>query len=478
MNRAAMLARLANETFDVAIVGGGATGLGCAVDAASRGYRTALVEAHDFAAGTSSRSTKLVHGGVRYLARGNVHLVREALHERSLLLRNAPHLVKSVAFLTPAYGWPEVPYYWTGLKLYDALAGRDDGFARSRFVGRDEAVRRVPWLRTGGLRGAVEYHDGQFDDARLAIELARTAAQHGAALANYAAVVRSAAPTARNRALTVRDEESGNTFELRAKVVINACGIFSDELRKLDDPSAAAFLALSRGTHIVIDPRAMSGDDAVLIPKTSDARVVFAIPWHGRLLVGTTDVPTAEPVADPQPADDEIAFLLETIRGYSSVAIGTGDVAAGFAGLRPLVARRPESRTARVSREHFVDVSRNGLVTIAGGKWTTYRKMAQDTIDAAIDTGGLSHAPCITPKLALHDGASEVEAIGKARPELTRRLHPDFPYTLADAVNGFRNEMARTADDVLFRRTRIGFLDSRATQACRQEVARLAVERA
>jgi len=465
-----MLARLANETFDVAIVGGGATGLGCAVDAASRGYRTAVDEAADFAAGTSSRSTKLVHGGVRYLARGDVHLVREALHERSLLLRNAPHLVRSVAFLTPAYRWTDIPYYATGLKLYDYLAGHNDGFAASRFVSRREALERVEWLRPEGLRGAVEYHDGQFDDSRLAIELARTAAAQGAAIANYA---RCTQIRDRN-SIAIRDEESNATFDLRAKVVVNACGIFADEFRRLDDPSAMPVLALSRGTHVVIDPQTLSSNDAVLVPKTRDGRVAFAIPWHGRLLVGTTDVAAIEPVADPQPTDAEIAFLLETLRDYTDAAVDATLVTASFAGLRPLVARRPSSSTARVSREHFVDVSRNGLVTIAGGKWTTYRKMAQDTIDAAAEATGLPQAPCVTSDLRLHDASSEVAALATARPTLARRLHPDFAYTLADAVNGFRNEMARTAEDVLYRRTRIGMLDTKAMQACWPEVQELA----
>ncbi|HKE37453.1 MAG TPA: glycerol-3-phosphate dehydrogenase/oxidase, partial [Candidatus Baltobacteraceae bacterium] len=435
--------------------------------------------------GTSSRSTKLVHGGVRYLAQGNVHLVREALYERSLLLRNAQHIVKSVAFLTPAYHWHEIPYYLTGLKLYDLLARRDDGFAPSRFVGREEALDRVPWLRAEDLRGTIEYHDGQFDDARLAIALARTAADHGAALANYTTSVtlslsprQSSGQAPGASSLRVRDEESGETFDVRAKAIVNACGIFADELRRLDDPSAAPFLALSRGTHVAIDPQAMRSNDAVLVPKTIDGRVVFAIPWHGRLLVGTTDVPAAEPVADPQPTDAEIAFLLETLAAYSNLRIDATRVTASWAGLRPLVARRPSSSTARVSREHFVDVSRNGLVTIAGGKWTTYRKMAQDTIDAAIDTAGLSYAACVTERLAVHDAAAEIGDLVAARPELARPLHPDFPYTLADAVNGFRTEMARSANDVLFRRTRIGMLDARAEQACRDEVEQiLAAER-
>jgi len=476
MIRAAMLARLANETFDVAIVGGGATGLGCAVDSASRGYRTALIEAADFAEATSSRSTKLVHGGVRYLARGDIHLVREALHERALLLRNAPHIVRSLAFLTPAYRWSEIPYYLTGLKLYDMLAKRGDGFVPSRYVARDEALYRVPWLRAEDLRGAVEYHDGQFDDARLAIALARTAAGRNAALANFAACVGLGECSSPDglRAVTVADRESRATFELRAKVVVNASGIFSDEVRKLDDPSATPILALSRGTHVVIERDAMWSDEAVLVPKTEDRRVVFAIPWHGRLLVGTTDVPAAQPVLDPQPTEAEVAFLLETIERYADVTVDASRVAASFAGLRPLVARRPSAATARVSREHFVEISRTGMVTIAGGKWTTYRKMAEDAIDAAIESAHLPRARCVTAGLALHDASGELADLVAARPELGRRLHPDFPYTLADAVNGFRNEMARTVDDVLFRRTRIGILDARAAQSCRDEVARIA----
>jgi len=475
-----MLRRLAGEAFDVLVAGGGATGLGCAVDAVSRGYSTALVEAADFASETSSRSTKLVHGGVRYLAQGNVHLVREALRERELLLHNAPNLVHSLAFLTPAYRWREIPYYLTGLKLYDMLAGRGDGFGRSRFVSRSDVLARVPWLRADGLRGAIEYHDGQFDDARLAIALARTAAAHGAALANYSRLTAVGSSKGDGfRIATVRDEETGEVFEVRARVVINACGVFADAFRKLDDPDASPLLAASRGTHVVLEPRDLWSADAVLVPKTEDGRVIFAIPWHGRLLAGTTDV-AADPQADPQPTQAEIAFLLETLRGYANVELDDSHVTASFAGLRPLVTARPTNDTARVSREHFVEVSRNGLVTVAGGKWTTYRKMAEDAVNAAIETGGLPCAPCVTAALRLADDPSnELQALVADRPELTERLHPDFSYTTADAVNGFRNEMARTADDVLGRRTRIAFLDRRAAESCRPAVESLrAAERA
>jgi glycerol-3-phosphate dehydrogenase len=470
MNRSSMLRRLADETFDVLVVGGGATGLGCAVDAASRGLMTALVEGADFASGTSSRSTKLVHGGVRYLAEGDVHLVREALHERTLLLRNAPHLVRSLAFLTPAYRWREIPYYLTGLKVYDMLAGRTDGFGRSRFVSRDDALDRVSWLRAEDLRGAIEYHDGQFDDARLAIALAKTAAAHGAALANYVRCV----ALRDGRIATVRNEETGDRFEVRARVVVNACGVFADDLRRLDDPAAAPLLTASRGTHIVLEPREFWSPDAVLVPKTEDGRVIFAIPWHERLLVGTTDVPVDRPQADPQPSDEEIAFLLETLRAYADVPLDASHVSASFAGLRPLVSKRPTSNTARVSREHLVEISPNGLVTIAGGKWTTYRKMAEDTIDAAIEYGALAGTPCVTAELHLDDDPSgQTETLVAERPELAGALHPAFPYTKADAVNGFRNEMARTVEDVLYRRTRIGFLDRQAAQESRATVQAL-----
>jgi glycerol-3-phosphate dehydrogenase len=470
-----MLARLADERFDVLVIGGGATGLGCAVDAASRGYRTALVEAHDFAAATSSRSTKLVHGGVRYLQEGDVALVREALRERTRLLRNAPAIVHDRAFLTPAYAWWETPYYLTGLKLYDLLAGRSE-FAKSRLVSRAETLERLPWLRRSGLRGSVEYHDGQFDDARLAVALARTAANAGAALANYARATSLLFDGARLAGASVRDEESGAAFEVRAAVTVDAGGIFSDRIRRLDDPAAKPLLSFSRGTHVLVSRDAMPGADALLVPKTADGRVIFAIPWHERVLVGTTDVAAPEPVLDPQPTPEEIAYLLATLNGYLERPVDESAITASYAGLRPLVERGAAS-TAKESREHVVETSASGLVTVTGGKWTTYRKMAEDAIDAAIAAGGLTRAPCATARLRLYDDPSgEVRALIARRPELGAPLHEGFPYTKADAVNGFRNEMARTADDVLARRTRLAFLDARAARAARATVEALQKE--
>jgi glycerol-3-phosphate dehydrogenase len=469
VNRAAMLARLAGEAFDVLIVGGGATGLGCAVDAASRGYRTALVEANDFAAATSSRSTKLVHGGVRYLQEGDVHLVREALHERTHLLRNAPLLVRDRAFLTPAYQWWETPYYFTGLKLYDVLAGAN-AFGRSRYVSRAETLDRLAWLRSSCLRASIEYHDGQFDDARLAIALARTAASCGAAIANYCRVTALNRTGSRLGGAAVRDEETGATFDVRATATIDAAGIFSDDIRKMDDANARPILAYSRGTHILVSRDVMPGNDALLVPKTDDGRVLFAIPWHERMLIGTTDVPVERPIADPQPSDEEIAYLLATVNRYLERPIDANAITASFAGLRPLV-ERGAATTAKESREHLVETSPLGLVTIAGGKWTTYRKMAQDAVDAAIASGGLSAAPCITTTLRLHDDTSgEIDALIANRPELAAALSPGFAYTKADVVNGYRYEMARTVDDILARRTRLAFLDAKATAACRSIV--------
>lgn len=471
-----MLERIANERFDVLVVGGGATGLGCAVDASSRGYRTALVEAGDFACGTSSRSTKLIHGGVRYLARGNVHLVREALHERTLLRRNAPHLVGDLTFLTPAYRWFDVAFYSSGLRLYDLLAGRSDDFGRSGYVSRAAARARLPWLRERRLRGAIAYHDGQFDDARLAIALARTASHHGAALANYVRCIGFGARAGSDgeRTARVRDEESGTEFIVRAGAIVNACGVFADDVRRMDDPAAVPMLSLSRGTHIVIAPHALPGTDALLIPKTEDGRVIFAIPWHGHTVIGTTDVPVTHAQTGPAATQAEIAYLLATFAPYTDVRIDEGSITATFAGLRPLIERSATARTARLSREHVVEVSSSGMVTIAGGKWTTYRKMAQDAIDAAIGASGLPHAECATESLPLFDDPSaEIAALIDARPQLGAPLCEGFPYSLADVVQAFENEMARTVDDVLARRTRLAFLDTRAAAVAAQIVGTL-----
>jgi glycerol-3-phosphate dehydrogenase len=486
-----------NEPFDVLVIGGGATGLGCALDAVARGYRTALVEASDFAKATSSRSTKLVHGGVRYLQNGDIGLVREALHERANLRANAPHLVDELGFVLPFYAWWEGPYYFAGLKAYDALAGSAN-FHPSRYLGRAKTLERTPDIKRAGLNGSIRYFDGQFDDARLALALARTALDRGATVLNYVRAARflyekyDAQDPRAGRCIgaAVRDEETGAEFEIRAKVTINATGIFVDELRKRDDPDALPLLAHSRGSHLVFPKDVFRGDDALLVPRTFDGRVLFAVPWHGHVVVGTTDIPVDVAELDVAPTSDEIDFILAQFNAYLERPVRRSDALAAFAGLRPLVSG-PGASTAKLSREHLVDVSASGLVTVTGGKWTTYRKMAEDTIDVAAREGKLAPAPSITARLALHgspgtsahpsdaDYASygtdraELLALERAEPELRERLDSRLPYTKAEVVYAARAEYARTVDDVLARRTRSLFLDLAASRAAAPAVAAL-----
>lgn len=475
MNRSGALKRLAAEQFDVLIIGGGATGLGAAVDAVTRGYRTALVEADDFAAGTSSRSTKLIHGGVRYLQRGDIGLVRESLRERAILRRNAPHLVDDRAFVIPAYRAVELPYYAAGLLAYDLLAGRS-GFPPSRIVSSVRARTLVPGLRPDRLRGAVVYHDGQFDDARLAIALARTSDEHGATLANYARAT-GFVYDAHRRIIgaTVVDGESGAQLVVRARGTINATGVFVDAVRTLDEPSAQQLLALSRGSHVVVPAAALGNPTAaLLVPRTSDDRVLFAIPWLEHVLIGTTDIPVRAAEIDPTPSADEIAYILATVNRYLAAQLTTSDVLATFAGLRPLVARKPAA-TAQLSREHLVDVSPSGLITVAGGKWTTYRKMAEDAVDAAARAVGLPESPSRTADLPLHGAryTADVLALSAADVALAEPLDPRIPYIGAHVVYAARSEMARTIEDVLARRTRALFLDVDAARASAPRVAAL-----
>jgi glycerol-3-phosphate dehydrogenase len=451
-----------DDAFDVVVIGGGATGLGTAVDAVSRGYKTALVEAADFANATSSRSTKLIHGGVRYLAEGDIHLVREALRERATLRKNAPHLVHDLGFICPAYRWYEAPYYFAGLRAYDLLAGAEK-FGRSRYLSARDTLERLPALNSQGLRGSIRYHDGQFDDARLAISLARTAIDLGAVVLNYARAVAFERDGDRLAGVRVRDEETGSEVSARARVVVNAGGIFSDELRRLDDPAARRLLKLSRGSHIVVPRDVFPGEDALLVPKTDDGRVLFIIPWLGHVLIGTTDIPEERPLLDPVPTEEEIDYLLRHAARYLAQPVTRSQITAAFCGVRPLV-DDAATTTLRLSREHIVETSRSGLVTIAGGKWTTYRQMAQDTIDVALKVGRLAPARCRTHDLPLHESML---------PGTGAKLHPNLPYTEDDVVYAALHEMARTVDDVLGRRTRALFLDAKASAACAPRVGQL-----
>ncbi|HSY16683.1 MAG TPA: glycerol-3-phosphate dehydrogenase/oxidase [Candidatus Acidoferrales bacterium] len=491
MNRAEILQRLQDETvtWDVLVIGGGASGLATAVEAAARGYRTALVEQGDFAQATSSRSTKLIHGGIRYLKQGQLALVRESLRERGHLLRNAPHLVHRLPFILPLYTWWERPFYGAGLKLYDHLAG-NLAIGCSKHLSRQETIARMPGLARNGLRGGILYHDGQFDDARLAITLAQTAADLGGAIANYVKVVSLLKPDGRVCGAAVRELESGKEFEIRARAVVNATGVFSDGIRRLDDAAAPELLALSRGAHIVLDKSFWPGGSALIIPRTSDGRVFFAIPWHGRVLLGTTDMVVTEAVLEPRPLRLEIEFLLVHAARYLAEAPKARDILSAFAGLRPLV-KSGTGKTSKMSRSHEVVVAPSGLVSLIGGKWTTSRFMAEDTVNQAAAVGGLEARISPTKDLRLHgwreagDGNPELAEYGLEAEEVVALgenvgddlLHPRLPYRVNQVHWAAQQEMARTVEDVLSRRLRALVLDAQAAMEMAPHVARiLAVE--
>ncbi len=491
VNRETFLQRIEEhgEAWDLAVVGGGATGVGIAVDAATRGYDVVLLEQSDFGKGTSSRSTKLVHGGVRYLQQGNISLVLEALKERGLLLRNAPHLVHDLPFVVPNYQWWEAPFYGIGLKVYDMLAGQY-GFGRSKLLSHEEVLERIPTLQRDGLRGGVLYHDGQFDDSRLLINLAQTAAEKGACLLNYARVVRLVkGADGFVSGLVFRDAESGQELDLKARCVINATGPFCDELRRLDDAAAEPMIAPSQGVHIVLDRSFLPGDSAIMVPHTRDGRVMFAIPWHGHVVVGTTDTAIASVSLEPRPLPGEIDFILETASDYLARRPKRSDILSVFTGIRPLVKSGGTSRTAALARDHTITISQSGLLTITGGKWTTYRKMAEDCVDHAAVLAHLEERPCVTRNLPIHGCQRETDRQGALasygsdaaavaqlqceQPDLAALLHPSLPITGAEIVWAVRHEMARTVDDVLARRTRVLYLRARAALEMAESVARL-----
>lgn len=468
MQREPLLERLRTAPrWDVVVIGGGATGLGCAVDAAARGYSTLLLEAHDFAQGTSSRSTKLIHGGVRYLAQGRLGLVREALAERATLLATAPHLVYPLRFVVPVYRQWDRLVLAAGLTAYDWLAGRH-GLGPSRLLSARETAAALPGLQPAGLVGGIACMDARFDDARLAIALMRTVFDLGGTAINYLPVTGLRHEGGRVAGVTARDGETGETFAIAARVVINATGVWSDEVRRLDDPSATRRLAPSQGAHVVLERRFLPGRDALLIPRTPDGRVLFVIPWQQHLLLGTTDTPRADCPLEPQPFAEEIDFILATAGRYLAQRPTRADVRSAFAGLRPLLGGA--GGTAQLSREHAIDVSAAGLVTVAGGKWTTYRRMAEDVIDHAAGSAGLPPHPCPTARLALHGspGAPGADGYGTDRAEIdrlpgaTRRLHPAFTLSEAEVRHGARHEQAREVEDMLARRHRALFVDAPA----------------
>lgn len=491
MTRADQLRRIDSrlEPWDIVVAGGGATGVGIAIDASARGYGVLLLEQHDFGKGTSSRSTKLVHGGVRYLEQGNLSLVMEALRERGLLLQNAPHLVRNLAFVVPTYDWWESPFYGVGLKLYNLLAGKY-GFGDSRILSREETLDRLPTINTEGLRGGVVYYDGQFDDSRLLIHLVFTAWEQGAALLNYApvtAVLRG--PDGFVNGVVFRDLESGEERTARARAVINATGPFTDAFRALAEPAAPPIIAPSQGVHLVFEGSFLASDSSIMVPHTSDGRVMFAIPWHGHVVVGTTDTPIDSATLEPQAMEQEIEFILQTASLYLAKKPERGDILSVFTGIRPLVKAGGAANTASLSRSHTIRIEDSGMLTICGGKWTTYRHMAEDCVDQAATFARLPERACATAHLNIHghlpnaerhgslavygSDAPKIREVISQTPALGERLSPALPYTGAEVVWAAREEMARTVEDALARRTRALFLNARAAIEMAAPAARL-----
>ncbi len=479
-----------NNIWDIVVIGGGASGLGVAVDAASRGYKTVLVEQHDFAKSTSSRSTKLVHGGVRYLGQGDVALVLDALKERGIFLKNAAHLVSKQEFVVPNYEWWDAPYYTIGLKIYDLMSGKK-GFGTSEHISKEETLDKIPNLLEKELGGGVIYYDGQFDDSRMAITLAQTINDKGGIAINYMKVN----SLIRNRSGMIKgvkttDMETGLEHKINARVVVNATGVFSDDIIRMDDPVAEKTVVASQGVHLVVDKKFLGSSSALMIPKTSDGRVLFAVPWHDKTVLGTTDTPVDEVSLEPRAREEEINFILDTCKEYLKISPERKDVLSVFAGLRPLVApEKEDKKTKEISRDHTISVSLSGLVSIVGGKWTTYRKMGEDTIDTAIMVGGLKERPSVTSEMPLHGSVStndadnhlkfygtdamEIQSIIADNKKMGEKIVESYPFLKAEIVWACRNEMARTIEDFLARRIRLLFLDARAAIEASTVVAKI-----
>jgi glycerol-3-phosphate dehydrogenase len=490
MNREKFVEELRKQSetvWDIIIIGGGATGLGIALDAASRGYKTLLLEQSDFAKGTSSRSTKLVHGGVRYMAQGDLLLVMEALHERGIMLKNAPHLTFNQEFVIPIYTLLDAFMYTVGLKFYDLLAGRLS-MGKSYFINREKTLSRLPLLQPKGLRGGVVYHDGQFDDSRMAFALAQACADKGGLVLNYFKVTSLLKDENRKiNGVRAIDIASGEEFNLKAKLVINATGVFADEVARMDNPQSKPTIRPSQGVHIVLDKSFLQSDSAIMIPKTDDGRVLFAIPWYNEVVVGTTDTPIDTINLEPVALDKEVDFILKTAENYFVKPPRREDILCIFAGLRPLAANPDNpSSTKEVSRRHKITLSPSGLLTIIGGKWTTYRLMAEETIDRAIKADLLAKVKCVTSTLKLSalaannsserlhiygDNAVNIQKMISENPVSGMPVDPRLPYSIAEIIWICRNEMPLTVEDILARRTRSLFLNARASAEIAHEVA-------
>ncbi|WP_439518283.1 glycerol-3-phosphate dehydrogenase/oxidase [Hydrogenophaga sp.] len=502
MNRTLLIESLKRPGLvDLAVVGGGATGLGVALDAALRGFSVVLLESHDFAGGTSSRSTKLLHGGVRYLAQGNLALVREALAERATVLRIAPHLAQPLPFVMPSYRWWQTPFYGLGLKLYDLLAG-GAGLGRTEFLNRAQAIQALPGVNPRGLRGGVKYWDGQFDDARLALALARSAQAAGAKVLNYAevtAVSRSTQGAETLSTLDVTDRRTGTRLALGARCVVNATGVWVDALRDRSKPAASGepsrMVSPSQGVHVVVDRDFMPGGHALLVPRTRDGRVLFAVPWLGKLVLGTTDTPRKDLPREPDAFAEELEFILAEAGQALSRPVSRADIRSLWVGLRPLVAAPgpADGGTQALSREHTIVVDSNGLVTVTGGKWTTYRAMAEDVLEHCFagqllprKPGGLSASHRLLgagltglPSTPLH-AAPGMHLYGSEWAEVQKCQGVGnllgMGLTEAMVRHAARVEFAQTVEDVLARRWRVLFLDAREAARMAPAVAAILSE--
>ncbi len=488
MNRDLMIKKIEDvKEWDIIVIGGGATGAGIALDAAHRGLKTLLLEKFDFGKGASSKSTKLIHGGVRYLQQGNFPLVIEALRERGILLKNANHLVSNLPFVVPTYDWWESAFYGLGLKLYDAMAGKY-GFGDSKILSRDETLKKIPTLIPEGLRGGVIYYDGQFDDSRLLINILQTAVELGATTLNYAEVIDFIKSNGFVKGVVVREKEKEKEYLLKSKVVINATGVFTDEIRRMDEPGAEKLMEPSRGTHIVLEREFLPGHSAVMVPHTDDGRILFAIPWHGKVLVGTTDMEVESPTSEPIATFEEIEFLLEHAGRYLTRKPEREDILSVFAGLRPLIKQGGSEVTAKISREHAIHISKSGLLTIAGGKWTTYRKMAEDAVDKALALCDFNFQKSKTEEVKIHgwlekplnskrfeiygSDAEDVEMLCN-KGDWYDLIHPQLNIHKGEVIWAVRKEMARSVEDFLARRRRALFLNAQAAIESAPVVAEL-----
>lgn len=491
MNRDHALNQIVNNQsslWDIIIIGGGATGVGIAVDAASRGYKTVLFEQRDFASGTSSRSTKLIHGGVRYLRQGNFNLVKQALEERNLLIQNASHLVNPLPFTIPIYKWVDFLFYGTGLKLYDWMAGKQ-GIGNTKFLTKDQTIQIHPTINTDGLKGGIQYYDGQFDDARMVIHLAQTAVQQGATVLNYMKVVSLVTKNTTVCGVEVTDVETGKHYSLQSKAVINATGAFCDAIRALDGMEKESLIRPSQGSHLILDSSFLPNNNALMIPKTEDNRVLFAIPWHNRVIVGTTDIPVSHVSIEPKPFEKEIEYLLSHLEKYLTKKPSKENVLCVFTGIRPLINQKGDKQTSSLSRDHLIIRSDSGLITVTGGKWTTYRLMAEHCINRTAEWVQLPQRSCKTKNIHIHSCCNESETIEDlavygldaisiqnlldSESNYRKPFHPEFTVMAGEVIWMVRHEMARTVEDVLARRTFCLYLNAKESINAAYQVAKI-----